>query len=219
MDLKHKESHDKHRSYPKDSTKLKSERPDAREKQSKMDVERRKKDRSRKDSEKRVRSSTEDSSNRETKGKDRKNYSGSKRSSSASEKSNKESKDVEEDVPQNEPKKEEGKSLILTDRERRQFTNEVVDIESEGSSVEDEKQGVPSDVEMKLSDGEQEDDEEEEKTKLPPYYPAVRGCRNVEEFQWLNRIEEGTYGVVYRAKDKRTGLILVVLWTIKNVIH
>lgn len=200
----------KHRSYPKDSTKLKSERPDAREKQSKMDVERRKKDRSRKDSEKRVRSSTEDSSNRETKGKDRKNYSGSKRSSSASEKSNKESKDVEEDVPQNEPKKEEGKSLILTDRERRQFTNEVVDIESEGSSVEDEKQGVPSDVEMKLSDGEQEDDEEEEKTKLPPYYPAVRGCRNVEEFQWLNRIEEGTYGVVYRAKDKRTGDIVAL---------
>ncbi|CAH3135452.1 unnamed protein product [Pocillopora meandrina] len=153
VDLKHKESRDKHRSYPKDSTKLKSERPDAREKQSKMDVERRKKDRSRKDSEKRVRSSTEDSLNHETKGKDRKNYSGSKRSSSASEKSNKESKDVEEDVPQNEPKKEEGKSLILTDRERRQFTNEVVDIESEGSSVEDEKQGVPSDVEMKLSDG------------------------------------------------------------------
>ena len=85
--------------------------------------------------------------------------------------------------------------------------------------MEDEKQGVPSDVEMKLSDGEQEDDEEEEKAKLPPYYPAVRGCRNVEEFQWLNRIEEGTYGVVYRAKDKRTGLILVVLWTIKNVIY
>lgn len=39
---------------------------------------------------------------------------------------------------------------------------------------------------------------------LPPYYPAVQGCRSVEEFQCLNRIEEGTYGVVYRAKDKRT---------------
>ena len=27
----------------------------------------------------------------------------------------------------------------------------------------------------------------------------------MEEFQCLNRIEEGTYGVVYRAKDKKTG--------------
>lgn len=37
-------------------------------------------------------------------------------------------------------------------------------------------------------------------TLLPP-----QGCRSVEEFQCLNRIEEGTYGVVYRAKDKKTG--------------
>lgn len=108
----------------------------------------------------------------------------------------------------NKPRKDEGKSLILTARERRQFTNEVVDIESEGSSVEDDKDEAHSDSEMKqLSDGEQEEDEKEKNAKLPAYYPAVRGCRNVEEFQWLNRIEEGTYGVVYRAKDKRTGLI------------
>lgn len=40
---------------------------------------------------------------------------------------------------------------------------------------------------------------------LPPYFPALYGCRNVEEYEWLNRIEEGTYGVVYRAKDKRSG--------------
>lgn len=35
---------------------------------------------------------------------------------------------------------------------------------------------------------------------------STQGCRSVEEFQCLNRIEEGTYGVVYRAKDKKTGL-------------
>lgn len=35
--------------------------------------------------------------------------------------------------------------------------------------------------------------------------PPPQGCRSVEEFQCLNRIEEGTYGVVYRAKDKKTG--------------
>lgn len=34
---------------------------------------------------------------------------------------------------------------------------------------------------------------------------SFQGCRSVEEFQCLNRIEEGTYGVVYRAKDKKTG--------------
>lgn len=39
---------------------------------------------------------------------------------------------------------------------------------------------------------------------LPVYFPAISGCRSVEEFHCLNRIEEGTYGVVYRAKDKRT---------------
>lgn len=43
--------------------------------------------------------------------------------------------------------------------------------------------------------------------ELPPYLPAIQGCRNVEEFSCLNRIEEGTYGVVYRAKDKKTGRI------------
>ncbi|CAG7835854.1 unnamed protein product [Allacma fusca] len=45
---------------------------------------------------------------------------------------------------------------------------------------------------------------------LPPYYPAIQGCRRVEEFHLLNRIEEGTYGVVYRAKDKRTNEIVAL---------
>uniref|UniRef100_A0A663LUY6 cyclin-dependent kinase n=1 Tax=Athene cunicularia TaxID=194338 RepID=A0A663LUY6_ATHCN len=37
-----------------------------------------------------------------------------------------------------------------------------------------------------------------------------QGCRSVEEFQCLNRIEEGTYGVVYRAKDKKTDEIVAL---------
>lgn len=45
---------------------------------------------------------------------------------------------------------------------------------------------------------------------LPPYFPAIQGCRSVEEFQCLNRIEEGTYGVVYRARDKRTEEIVAL---------
>ena len=40
----------------------------------------------------------------------------------------------------------------------------------------------------------------------PCYLPALMGCRNVEEnYDYLNKIEEGTYGVVHRAKDKQTG--------------
>ena len=45
---------------------------------------------------------------------------------------------------------------------------------------------------------------------LPPYLPSVHGCRAVIEFDCLNRIEEGTYGVVYRAKDKRTKEIVAL---------
>ncbi|KAK7867040.1 hypothetical protein R5R35_005681 [Gryllus longicercus] len=45
---------------------------------------------------------------------------------------------------------------------------------------------------------------------LPPYLPAIQGCRSVEEFQCLNRIEEGTYGVVYRARDKRTNEVVAL---------
>lgn len=39
---------------------------------------------------------------------------------------------------------------------------------------------------------------------------CFKGCRSVEEFQCLNRIEEGTYGVVYRAKDKKTDEIVAL---------
>lgn len=38
-----------------------------------------------------------------------------------------------------------------------------------------------------------------------PYLPAVSGCRSVQVYEINNKIEEGTYGVVYRAKDKATG--------------
>ena len=32
----------------------------------------------------------------------------------------------------------------------------------------------------------------------------LQGCRSIEDFEHLNVISEGTYGVVYRAKDKVT---------------
>lgn len=45
---------------------------------------------------------------------------------------------------------------------------------------------------------------------LPVFFPAISGCRSVAEFDCMNRIEEGTYGVVYRAKDKRTDEIVAL---------
>ena len=64
---------------------------------------------------------------------------------------------------------------------------------------------MEQDKEMeKVSEGEEA--KEEEVPVLPPYLPALMGCRSVESYEWLNRIEEGTYGVVFRGKDKRTGI-------------
>lgn len=50
-----------------------------------------------------------------------------------------------------------------------------------------------------------------EKTKrIEIYDPAIKGCRSVDEYEKLNKIEEGTYGVVYRAEDKRSGAIVAL---------
>ncbi|KAK8512797.1 hypothetical protein V6N12_030213 [Hibiscus sabdariffa] len=38
----------------------------------------------------------------------------------------------------------------------------------------------------------------------------LHGCRSVDEFERLNKINEGTYGVVYRARDKKTGEIVAL---------
>ncbi|PAV55749.1 hypothetical protein WR25_03809 [Diploscapter pachys] len=45
---------------------------------------------------------------------------------------------------------------------------------------------------------------------LPVYYPGIMGCRSILEFDCVNRIEEGTYGVVYRGKDKRNDEIVAL---------
>uniref|UniRef100_A0A914KSC7 cyclin-dependent kinase n=1 Tax=Meloidogyne incognita TaxID=6306 RepID=A0A914KSC7_MELIC len=46
--------------------------------------------------------------------------------------------------------------------------------------------------------------------QLPVYYPGISGCRSVVEFECLNKISEGTFGVVYRAKEKRTDKIVAL---------
>ncbi|XP_043723877.1 cyclin-dependent kinase G-2-like isoform X2 [Telopea speciosissima] len=58
---------------------------------------------------------------------------------------------------------------------------------------------------------------EDDSCKIPePPIPHQRnvnmlqGCRSVDEFERLNKIDEGTYGVVYRAKNKKTGEIVAL---------
>ncbi|KAF9921327.1 hypothetical protein FBU30_008681 [Linnemannia zychae] len=41
-------------------------------------------------------------------------------------------------------------------------------------------------------------------------HPVLTQCRSVENYEKLNRISEGTYGVVYRAKDRVTGEIVAL---------
>ena len=40
--------------------------------------------------------------------------------------------------------------------------------------------------------------------------PLLSSCRNVDDFEKLNRIEEGSYGIVYRARDKSNGQIVAL---------
>lgn len=75
-----------------------------------------------------------------------------------------------------------------------------------------------SDFEKEKPSDRQIDDKIEQNSKkeaspesdLPNYYPGLQGCRSVEEFKCLNRIAEGTYGIVYRAQDKRTEEIVAL---------
>ncbi|KAJ3073134.1 hypothetical protein HDU98_002170 [Podochytrium sp. JEL0797] len=39
---------------------------------------------------------------------------------------------------------------------------------------------------------------------------ALQACRSVDAYEKLNRIEEGSYGIVYRAKDRATGEIVAL---------
>ncbi|GKV14713.1 hypothetical protein SLEP1_g25543 [Rubroshorea leprosula] len=59
------------------------------------------------------------------------------------------------------------------------------------------------------------EDESDSQGTLEPAPPQrsinmLQGCRSVDEFERLNKIDEGTYGVVYRARDKKSGEIVAL---------
>ncbi|URE27132.1 Cyclin-dependent kinase, partial [Musa troglodytarum] len=72
-----------------------------------------------------------------------------------------------------------------------------------------------ADIGDQSSDTDSETDVDRAKTQVPSQptqrcMNMLQGCRCVDEFERLNKINEGTYGVVYRAKDKKTGEIVAL---------
>ncbi|XWS22727.1 hypothetical protein CRYUN_Cryun29cG0061100 [Craigia yunnanensis] len=72
-----------------------------------------------------------------------------------------------------------------------------------------------NDSSVSQSDTDSENENDSGGTPEPPAPPLrsvnmLQGCRIVDEFERLNKIDEGTYGVVYRAKDKKTGEIVAL---------
>ncbi|XP_051493212.1 cyclin-dependent kinase 11B isoform X4 [Apus apus] len=108
----------------------------------------------------------------------------------------------------------------MSEEEERENGNHIpvesrFDRDSAGSEVEEEEGGEGTPHSNAMTEGDYIPDSPasspiELKQELPKYLPALQGCRSVEEFQCLNRIEEGTYGVVYRAKDKKTDEIVAL---------
>ncbi|CAN6449062.1 unnamed protein product [Victoria cruziana] len=75
--------------------------------------------------------------------------------------------------------------------------------------------GSNTDVEVEVDDDSGKDEKKDAlvaavETALPRKINMLQGCRSVDEFERLNRIDEGTYGVVYRAKNKKTGEIVAL---------
>ncbi|CAD6192481.1 unnamed protein product [Caenorhabditis auriculariae] len=70
----------------------------------------------------------------------------------------------------------------------------------------DQKSMLAPDTRKKLEDEYQN----RLRSQLPVFYPGFMGCRNVAEYECVNRVEEGTFGVVYRAKNKRTDEIVAL---------
>lgn len=42
------------------------------------------------------------------------------------------------------------------------------------------------------------------------FNPLLEGCRSIDEYDPLNKIDEGSYGIVFRAKERATGKIYAV---------
>ncbi|KAJ7945520.1 Kinase family protein [Quillaja saponaria] len=74
---------------------------------------------------------------------------------------------------------------------------------------------IKRDFSVSNSDTDSRDEDDIRETSEPPSPPQrsvdmLQGCRSVDEFERLNKIDEGTYGVVYRARDRKSGEIVAL---------
>ncbi|TVU15465.1 hypothetical protein EJB05_38986 [Eragrostis curvula] len=93
--------------------------------------------------------------------------------------------------------------------------NEDLGVDKDDYMDVDRRQTSDSNAENHLSDSDSENETRRPETPeqvKPPHrcINMLQGCRSVDEFERLNKINEGTYGVVYRARDKRTGEIVAL---------
>ncbi|XP_014799408.1 PREDICTED: cyclin-dependent kinase 11A isoform X3 [Calidris pugnax] len=128
--------------------------------------------------------------------------------SNSEEVSEQSAEEVSEEEMSEEEERENGNHIPVVTESR-------FDRDSAGSEVEEEEVGEGTPHSNAMTEGDYIPDSPasspiELKQELPKYLPALQGCRSKEEFQCLNRIEEGTYGVVYRAKDKKTDEIVAL---------
>ncbi|XP_062476014.1 cyclin-dependent kinase 11B isoform X6 [Pezoporus occidentalis] len=128
--------------------------------------------------------------------------------SNSEEVSEQSAEEVSEEEMSEEEERENGNHIPVVTESR-------FDRDSAGSEAEEEEVGEGTPQSNAMTEGDYVPDSPasspiELKQELPKYLPALQGCRSVEEFQCLNRIEEGTYGVVYRAKDKKTDEIVAL---------
>lgn len=94
----------------------------------------------------------------------------------------------------------------LEEVEEDEDDDDYANIEAEVYGGEDGELLRANGVEMEVEVAPQHD-----RTPVKPFYlPSIQGCRSVDEFECLNRIEEGTYGVVYRARDKKTNEVVAL---------
>lgn len=102
------------------------------------------------------------------------------------------------------------KNELVEDEDNDSSTNHSVEKNVE-STPEPREESVKQELDVnKEADVSGEIDEPKKEEPPSYYYPAIQGCRSVDEFERLNKIEEGTYGVVYRAEDKRSGEIVAL---------
>jgi cell division cycle 2-like protein len=110
-----------------------------------------------------------------------------------------------------------GRTISRSSDSGRMGNDEKQDFEGDEDDYMDVDRGqvTDSDARNRISDSDSGDEARRPETPEPVNAPhrcinMLQGCRSVDVFERLNKINEGTYGVVYRARDKKTNEIVAL---------